>query len=167
MKINHQKLVDYFKYLADNCNEVASFFRMDLTEIIGAFRSSAEFNCMVLESHEGDFSNSSRTQSVNTITWAFTIYTNPEAGNYDEQNNFLSLAEEIGIKIISRIKYDSCQPNHMIQNAFKAERVSWSKVGPVFQEKLYGYRFVGEFYIHEPLVINTDDWADNPTTCNP
>lgn len=166
MKITHQNQVDYFKNLANNCNAVLDFFRMDLTEIVGAFRSTAEFPCMVMESHEADLSNSSRTQSVNTITWAFTIYTNPEAGNYDEQNNFLSLAEEIGIKILSRIKHDSTKPSHMIYNAFKAETVSWSKVGPVFQEKLYGYRFVGEFYIHQPLAINTDDWADNPTKCS-
>lgn len=165
MIINHQTLVNYFSQLASNLNDVQSFFRMDLTEIMGAFRSTANFPCMVIESHEGDFSDSNTMQSVYNITWAFTIYTKPKKADYDSQNAQLSTAEEIGLKILARMRHDATQPAHLLYNRFKIENVSCAKVGPVFNEQLYGYRFIGTIKLHQPLTVNPADWGDNPTIC--
>lgn len=166
MILNHSILVNYFKQLATNLNDLDGFFRMDLKEILDSFRSLDNFPCMVVESHEGDFSNSNTQQSVNTITWAFTIYTNPQHDDYNEINTKLTTAEEIGIKILARMRHDATQPNHVLFRRFKLEDVAYSKIGPVFNEHLYGYRFTGQITIHEPLTINPEDWADTPTTCN-
>jgi len=165
MIINHQQLVNYFSQLASNLNDINSFFRMDLTEIMGSFRSSAEFPCMVIESHEGDFGDSNRMQSVYNITWAFTIYTKPLKADYTDQNLKLSTAEEIGIKLLARMRHDATLPSHILYNRFKIENVTCAKVGPVFNEQLYGYRFLGSIKVHQPLTVNTDDWADSPTPC--
>lgn len=165
MTINHTTLTNYFESLANNLNDISSFFRMDLTEIQGAFRSKATFPCMVTESHEGNFGNSNTMQSINIITWAFTIFTKPAKSDHDDQNIKLGDAEDIGLKILARMRHDAATPGHLIYNKFKVENVVYAKVGPTFNEQLYGYRFIGTIQGHEPLIVNPDDWADTPTIC--
>lgn len=165
MAVNHQTLVDYFSNIADTLNDINGFFRMDLTEIQGAFRSTVEFPCLVIESHDGDFGNSNVMQSVNNRTFAFTVYTNPEYQDYDDQNLKLASAEDIGIKILARMRHDATVKNHILHNKFKVETVTYAKVGPIFNEQLYGYRFIGGIQLTEPLTVNPADWSDNPTIC--
>ncbi len=165
MDIDHNILVTYFKYLADNYILLKGFFRMDLTEIQGAFRSKADFPCMVLESHEGDLGKSSKQSTVNDRTFAFTIYTKPKKADYDNQNEKLALAEQIGLAIIARMKHDATVKDHLIYNKFLVADVSYAKVGPVFNEQLYGYRFIGSIAGAEPLKYNKEDWLDNPDKC--
>lgn len=165
MILNHNILVNYFSDLATQLKSINSFFRMNLTEIMGAFRSTAEFPCMVIESHEGDFGDSTPISSINNIAFGFTIYTNPDNDDYDAQNQDLATAEEIGIKILARMRHDATQPNHILYNRFKIETVTYSKVGPIFNEQLYGYRFVGAIRLQEPLTVNPDDWDYEPNIC--
>lgn len=165
MAVNHQTILDYFSNIAETLNDLNGFFRMDLTEIQGSFRSNTKFPCMVLESHEGDFGDSNVMQSVNNRTIAFTIYTKPEHQNYTDQNTKLATAEEIGLKILARMRHDAATPGNILYNNFKIETITYAKVGPVFNEQLYGYRFIGSIKTHKALTINPNDWSDNPTTC--
>jgi len=164
--INHLEIVNYFKTLAKNSKHIESFFRMDLREIKGSFRSKANFPCMVLESHEGDLGKSSRSEAVNQRTFAFTIYENPKREDFEDQNKKLSECETIGLKVIARMRQEGMTPKHLLYNRFKIETVTYMKVGPVFSEKLYGYRFVGSFDGFESLKVNPDDWCDEIDVCH-
>ena len=164
--INHSSIVAYFKYLSDNLIGVNDFFRADLTELMGAFRSTAKFPCLVLESHENDLGESSIMENVNDRNFAFTIFTKPKRGNYDDQNDKLTLSEELGFKIIARMRHDATIQGHLIHRAFKVESVKAFKVGPVSNEELYGYRFTGTFVKARSLKVDATDWKDNPTICS-
>ncbi|WP_421801767.1 hypothetical protein [Flagellimonas sp.] len=163
--INHLILVDYFKTISENHKNINDFFRMDLTEIIGSFRNGTGFPCLVMESHDGDFGDSNVQSTVNNRGFAFTIYSNPERRDYDDQNEKLSDCEVIGLQVISRMKHDSTIPDHFLYNKFKISSVKYGKVGPVFSEKLYGYRFEGEIGGNEPLNFDPALWSDDPNTC--
>jgi len=163
--INHSVLVAYFKYLADNLIGVNDFFRMNLMEIQGAFRSTAKFPCLVIEAHDGDYSGSNVMQSVNDRTFAFTVYAKPKKDDFDDQDTQLTLSEILGKKILARMRHDATLSSHFLYNHFKASNVSYSKVGPIFNEKLYGYRFVGSITAPEPLIVNPADWEDSPVIC--
>ncbi len=163
--MDHNIIVTYFESLADNHRLVNGFFRMDLTEIQSSFRSKVEFPALVLESHEGDLSNSSLQATVNDRTFAFTIYLKPKQRDYPGQNDSLTIAEQIGLSMIARMKHDASLPEHFLFNKFKVNTVSYAKVGPVFNEHLYGYRFVGSIMGSEPLKVKPDDWLDTPVIC--
>lgn len=163
--INHTQLLDYFKSLQENLKGLEGFYRMDLTEIRAAFRSGVPFPAMVLESHEGSFDQSIQNNSINTIFFAFTIYDNPEKENYNQQNEMLTNAEALGLKIIARMRYDAAQPAHFLFTNFDVSTVKYNKVGPIFSEKLYGFRFTGEIVNNHSLKINPTDWLDSPTSC--
>jgi len=164
--INHSYIVSYFKKLATDFIPIKDFFRMDLTEINGAFRSSAEFPCMVLEVIEGDLNDSNIMNSVVSRSWAFTIYTNPANDDYEEQNEKLNLSEELGLKILARLRHDNILRDHKLYNTFKVEDVTYNKVGPIFSERLYGYRFSGTFTKNNPLKVDVNDWKTDPNLCN-
>lgn len=163
--INHDSIIAYFKELSIKLKGVDDFFRADLTELMNSFRSSATFPCLVIESHENDLSDSSELENVNDREFAFTIFTNPKNNDYNQQNEFLTLSEELGFKIISRLKHDSTIPDHLIYNAFKVKSVKSHKVGPISNEQLYGYRFTGTFVKSRSLKINPEDWNDSLDLC--
>tara|TARA_R110002096_G_C14661308_1_gene728008 strand:+ start:11761 stop:12258 length:498 start_codon:yes stop_codon:yes gene_type:complete len=164
--ITHSTIINYFKNIQTNLNGLEDFFRMDLSEIKGAFRSSANFPCMVAESFDIDFAKSQVNQSVTDKAFAFTIYYNPENENFDEQNTFLDLSEKMGYKVIARMKHDAADKTHFLFGRFKAETVRGHKVGPVFNERLYGYRFTGEITAPTPLIVDAADWEDIDAVCS-
>ncbi|MAF36840.1 hypothetical protein CL622_07015 [archaeon] len=164
--MTHLEYINYMQSLADNLNGLNDFFRIDLTEIRQGFRSGVQMPCMALESYEGDFSQSSIQQSVNIRTWAFTIFDNPANRDFNDQNQKLSGVEQLGLKILARMRKDSLTPGHILHNLFYVEDCRYSKVGPLFTEKLYGYRFVGQFLMHQPLTVNPEDWQDIDTVCS-
>ena len=165
--MNHDHIVDYFESLNSKLADFPekSFFRMDLTEIQGAFRSGINFPAMSVESPQLDMSKSNVSNSVLGHDFAFTIWKKPKTGDFGGQNTDLGDCERIGLKILARMRYDARVPDHLIYNSFEARSVSAIKVGPLFTENLYGYRFIGTFSNNKPLIINPADWNDLDSPC--
>ncbi len=166
-ELTHKIVVDFFENINLQLKDFSenSFFRMDLDELFGAFRSGINFPAMSIESPEGDGSKSLPENSVIGRFFAFTIWQRPQKGNFDQQNIMLDECERIGLKIIARMRYESKKPDSILYNKFKASSVSWKQYGPLFNEKLYGYRFQGTFEGNESLKLNPDDWNDIATNC--
>jgi len=163
----HKPIIDYFESLnlALNDFQPDSFFRMDLNEIRGAFRRGISFPCMTVESPEGDGSGSAITNSVLGRYFAFTIYMNPEKDNPEEQNNYLDLCERVGLKILARMRLDATKEGHLLYDRFEIDNCKYHKVGPIFTELLYGYRFTGIIRGSESFKVDPADWKDLETVC--
>lgn len=167
MQLTHDSVVAYFK----NLNEQAtffpddSFFRMDLEEIMDAFRTGINFPAMAVESPDIDLSDSSESDTVNKRVFAFHIYKKPATDNYEDVQAAIDECEAIGYKILARIRKDSYDPATIAFNAFKPQSVKGNQVSKVFAEQLYGYRFTGEFSKSDKLELNKDDWADLDSRC--
>jgi len=163
----HKPIIDYFESLNKNLKDFPekSFFRMDLEEITGSFRSGINFPAMVVESPEGDTEGSSIHSSKVNRTFYFSIYQKCRAGNFEQQNEILDECERIGLKIIARMRYDARIPNHFLHNKFQSETVKWVKEGPIFTEALYGFQFTGIIAGDESLKLDAADWDDIDLTC--
>jgi hypothetical protein len=163
----HKPLIDYFESLNANLKDFPekSFFRQDLNEIMGAIRSGINFPAMAVESPDGDGEGSIEQNSVIGRMFAFTVYMNPEEENFQQQNEMLDLCERIGKKVLARMRYDARVPGHLLHNKFKVSTVKWIKVGPVFTDLLYGYRFTGMIEGSEPLTLDVEDWDDITAPC--
>ncbi len=165
--MTHQPYIDYFEnlnaksvYFAEN-----SFFRMDLSEITGAFRKGITFPAMSVESPEGDAEGSTKNNSVLNRTGAFTIWEKPRTGNFQEQTEKIDDCEKIGLKIIARMRLDNANPASSLYGKFDAASVRWIKVGPIFNEGLYGYRFTFTIAGSESLKVDPNDWEDIESVC--
>lgn len=163
----HANLVDYFKNLNAQLNDFPeeSFFRQDLEEIFGAFRSGINFPCMALESAELDAPDSTEQNTVIGRMFAFVVYMNPKRGNFDQQKEYIDKCEKIGKKILARMRYDANIPGNLLYRKFKVNTIKAVKVGPVYTEQLHGYRFVGMISGNESLKVDPADWKDIDTVC--
>ncbi|TXK73961.1 hypothetical protein [Mesonia sp. HuA40] len=167
MRPTHKPIIDYLENLNKQLVDFQedSFFRVDLDELFGAFRSGISLPCMTVESPEADAANSTVSASAIARHPAFTILQAPQNGNFAEQNTMLDQCEQIGLKIIARMRLDASNPETIIYNKFKANSVKYVKVGPIFNEQLYGYRFSFTLEDNEPLKVDAADWLDLQTTC--
>lgn len=157
----------YFKNLSEKHKQIHDFFRMNLSEIQGAFRRGVELPALVLESYDGGIGGSKISTDIHR-GFAFTIYLKARKNNYDDQDVKLNLAEQIGIQIIARMHIDSFNKESIIYNQFDKNTAEWHKVGPVFTEGLFGYRFTGEFKGLQSLKVDGSVWTDieNPPLAN-
>lgn len=166
-KPTHSVIIEYFRQLNANLNDFGekSFFRMDLTEIEGSFRTGISFPAMAVESPDLDGNDSSVNNSVIGRAFFFTVYMNPRKSDYAGQDAAVDLCERIGWKIIARMRHDATNPDHFPYNKFKVASVSAIKVGPLFTEHLYGYRFGGLISGGESLKVDPADWKDLDQIC--
>lgn len=163
--ISHQDIIAYTKSLSENSEDVLDHFRFDQTELQGAIRSGIQFPAFALESHEGDFSGSTIHNTVLNKTFAFSILLDPKRGNYDQQNEYLNVAEAIGIQFIARMRLDSSNKEHFLHKALKIDEVKFHKVGPIFSSKLYGYRFEVSLNNNGSLKVDPSKWKDIDSVC--
>ena len=163
----HGEIVKYFKNLNSQLNDFPenSFFRQDLQEIFGAFRSGINFPCLALESPEIDGQDSNEQNSVLGRMVAFVVYMNPQQNDFDQQNDYLDQCEKIGKKILARMRYDSNIPGNLLYRKFKLITMKGVMVGPLYTEHLYGYRFAVMISGNEPLKVDPADWKDIDSVC--
>lgn len=167
MQLDHNTIVEYFRNLNTQASFFPedSFFRIDLEEIMGAFRSGINFPALAVESPDIDLSESSEQETVNKRIFAFHVYKKPDTDSFHDVQDALNLCESIGYKIIARIKRDNYDENSVIYNAFNPNSIRANQVSKMFTEGLYGYRFTGEFSRSDALNFDPADWADVDTRC--
>lgn len=156
----------YFKNLSEHHKNIKGFFRGNLSEIQGSFREGIQQPAMMLESYENDF-DSNHTSVIKESSFAFTIYVSPELetsilNTFDQEDLSLSIAEQIGDEVILRMRKDSLTKGSGIYGMFDPESVKSHKVGPIFTENLFGYRFTGFLKGNIPNKVDTNTWSDLP-----
>lgn len=163
----HKPTLEYFQGLNEKLIDFPdkSFYRMDVEEVFGALRSGINFPAMAVESPEGDTEESQISNTVIGRMFAFTILENPQNNNFDDQNEKLDVCERIGLKIIARMRYDNADPSSFLYRRLQVESIKFHKVGPLYTENLYGYRFTGTLKDNESLTVDPDDWSDINSPC--
>ena len=167
MKLSHSKLKEYYKSIHEKSVDFTgnSFFRVNPVQIAGSFFDDAKYPSLVIEAADGDLGSSSEVETVATRTTAFTVYMNPDRHDYNQQDEFIDKCENIGFKILQRMRHDSMKPDHFLNGVFDKISWSWIQVGPIFTNQLYGYRFMGQLKSSESLQINHNDWSDLDSNC--
>lgn len=166
MSLTHKVITDYMQDLENKNTSTKSFFRFNIMEIQGAIRGNIIYPAMAMESPEGNFSDSSVNNSLDKKIFAFSILDKPEKGNFDDENDKLDQCEIIGKQFLSRMRYDSFLPSSPIYNCFNLSDVEYHKVGPIYTDRLFGYRF--EIHLDDKktnMQINPSEWTDLDSPC--
>lgn len=166
--LTHIALVNYIKNLVDQHATMPenAFYRMDVNEIQGNMRTGINYPCLAMESHEANFDGSTANNSLENKTFAFSILKKPEYGNFDEQNQFLDDCEILGKQFLARMRYDAATEGNLMFNLFDAALVTYHKVGPLYTDALYGYRFEIPLKPEKTsLKVNAAHWDDLDLVC--
>tara|TARA_R110002050_G_scaffold102910_1_gene211835 strand:+ start:169 stop:666 length:498 start_codon:yes stop_codon:yes gene_type:complete len=165
--MTHKPIIEYLENLNEKLVDFSenSFFRMDLAEITGAFRKGITFPAMTVESPEGDGEGSTKNNSAINRTCAFTVWEKPQTGNFAAQTEKIDDCEKIGLKLIARMRLDCANPESPLFNKFDVASVRFIKIGPIFNEGLYGYRFTFNIAGSESLKVDPADWSDIEEVC--
>ena len=93
-------------------------------------------------------------------------FSKPKKGDFDDENIKLDNCELIGKQFLKRMRLDSLTNGSAIYRAFDLEKVSYHKVGPLYTDHLYGYRFeVPLNAIKVNMQPDPDNWSDIDTIC--
>ena len=168
MNISHQTIIGYLQNLVDQHTDIRieDFYRMDISEILGAMKTSIQYPCFALESHEGNFDSSSAMNSLENKIFAFSILKKPEYGNFEDQNTALDDCELIGKQFLARMRYDSAQETSLLHKLFSLGNVNYHKVGPLYTDHLYGYRFeISLLPDKTSMKVTPENWTDIDEVC--
>jgi hypothetical protein len=192
--MTHAQYIQYFEdiavehYLIQHNPDAGlkAFFRIDIDELLeGLPGKKISFPCMLLESFTGEYEAQDNffDNPYDKKTCAFTILYKTKQNDYDDQNEKLDKALQIGHDIIARILHDMKKKvlwpdgTQKITLFYPASTV-YQKVGPIADNE-YGYRFQFElqFWNHinlrydpdkfpveaDDILTNTDEPPDEDT----
>ena len=172
--MTHQQYVDYFKELAQqhyvllhDDETKKSFYRANVDELISGLKDTTlSFPCLVLDEQGGQINGQGGffdNQWDNT-TVAFTILSKVLQSDFDDENEKLDEAKQIGMDIVARIYKDFKTKATRADTSvkvyyFNPNTVKYYKVGPLADQE-FGYRF--EFLMGEPMQVgfgyDADKW---------
>lgn len=159
----HNQVVEFHKSIATAHVEIKGFYRFDVAEIIGQFRSGVKTPALLLESHSSDLESQTKMVSnFNSRKISFILLDFAgKSGNFDKQNEVLDNLENITLDIISYLVTQNKTNGSWLFGMFDINTVQIEKVGPIF-DNMYGWNVIYSLKNHESMVFNPAKWNFNP-----
>jgi len=159
----HSEIVKFNEDIATAHVDIKGFYRFDMNEIIGQFRSGVSTPAFLLESHSSDLESQTKMVSnFNSRKISFLLLDFAgKAGNFDKQNEVLDRLENIALDIISYLVTQNKTNGSWLFGMFDINSVKIEKVGPIF-DNMYGWNVLYELKNHEPMVLNPEKWNFEP-----
>ena len=159
----HNQIVEFHKSIANAHIGVNGFYRFDMAEIVGKFRSGVGTPALLLESHSSDFESQTKMVSnFNSRRISFMLLDFAgKVGNFDKQNEVLDNIENIALDIVSYLVLQNKTRDSWLFGMFDINTVQIEKVGPIF-DNMYGWNVIYSLKNHESMVFDATKWNFNP-----
>lgn len=168
-RVSYNTIINYLESLAVNHNDIASSYRWNVSDITGAFRKGVALPVMLIDPIE-NHPQGDATKVINGNMTAITILGKPgtpttQIDSYAQQNIVLNNSYEICLDVMKRILSDAQKVNingskNWMYGMVDPESIQILNVGPVFSERLFGYRMEIVFKNTESLIVDPLKWAD-------
>tara|TARA_B110001452_G_scaffold169692_1_gene141938 strand:+ start:763 stop:1281 length:519 start_codon:yes stop_codon:yes gene_type:complete len=169
-RISFIKIINYLELLAANHVDIKKAYRWNVSEVSGKLRSGIKLPIMLIDAVETQ-TNGDQTKTIHNNTTAVTILGKPNTstGNldqYEAQNEVLDFCQQICFDIEQRILYDATQVKDSNGNKNwlygMADKNSFHffKIGPLFSDGLYGYRFELSLSNKISSCVDKTKWKD-------
>ena len=168
--IGFKLIVSYLENLGILHTEIKQTFRWNSNEINNALPSGVALPLMLIDAPQKSESKKG-TATFNNHTCAFTVIGKPgmstaQFSAYTKQNEVITFCEEICDDITNRIEADNLV--YKLKNDDRAwlygllveASFEGFKVGPVFSDRLFGYRVEFVLKSKRDKTVNSDKWDD-------
>jgi hypothetical protein len=163
---SYLQIRDYFQNLATHSAVLKDFVAFSQREWANRTASTQgiESPYLVLYKYEMGFQGpEENTLAVRHLGFAIMVQDNALQDDFEAQYTGINTAEQIALKILARIRYDSFNQEHFLYNSFMKETVVITDV-----EISAGEMGVDVFFSiknKQTLKCDAADWADLDTTC--
>jgi hypothetical protein len=159
----HSEIVSFHETIAIAHVDINGFYRFNMDEIIGQFRSGIGTPALLLESHSSDLESQTKMVSnFNSRKISFLLLDFAgQAGDFNKQNQVLDTLENIALDIVSYFVTQNKTNGSWLFGMFDINSVQIEKVGPIF-DNMYGWNVLYTLKNHEPMVFDATKWNFNP-----
>lgn len=163
LRKTHKEIVKFHKDIAKYHVDIKGFYRFNVNEIIGQFRSGIQTPALLLESHSSELESQTKMVSnFNKRCISFLILDFAgQPNDFDKQDQVLDDLEHIALDIPSYFAQLNKTKDSFLFNAFDINNYKYEKVGPLF-DNMYGWNILYNFKNHESMVLNPAKWNFNP-----
>lgn len=157
---------DYFAHLVEQSkflNDFVGYFSRELHNKQSSFRG-IHYPCLALFGYNIDVEGGEiQSSAIRNMNFGILIG-NISAGNYEKQYETIDQAERLAIKTISRMRYDSNNPEHFLYGALIKNSV---EIRPIELEGdgLFGVEVSFKLKNIQSFKLNKDDWKDIDKVC--
>tara|TARA_R110001592_G_scaffold268269_3_gene534512 strand:- start:29015 stop:29506 length:492 start_codon:yes stop_codon:yes gene_type:complete len=138
--INYQTINAYFDDLQQKHVDLKSFFRFDLSEIMGKMRNGVEYPALLLEDTALSLADNGAQNKSESFEVSFLVLKTSKPKEYDLTELALADCLEIAKEIERRLQADAENPSHWLYNRYDQSQTNFHKVGPIFADTCWGYR---------------------------
>lgn len=166
MESSYKSIKDYFDNLVDQSNflnDFVGFFQREWANRTAAVTNKLASPNLTLFKYKLGFDGpEENTIAVRQIGFAI-MFNKIDTGNYEAQYNAIDLAEQLALKVISRIKYDNHNENHFLYNSFIKDSVEISPVELSASD--FGVEVFFNLRNKQLLSVDPIDWKDIDQVC--
>ena len=161
MKENsYRQIKDYFENLVTQSkflNGFAGFFQRELADKLTKSNGMQSPYLAMFKYNLGFDGPDQNTIAVRQIGFAI-IFRNIKPGAIENQYTAIDDAEKLAIKILSRIKYDASQSDHLLYNSFLKESVDIQPLELANND--FGVEVTFNLKNTQKLTCHLEDWKD-------
>lgn len=155
----HSQVVSFHKGISTAYKGINGFYRFNISEITGQFRSGIKTPALLLESHSNQLESQTKMVSnFNAKSISFIVIDFAgKAGEFDKQELVLDQTENIALDIISFLVYQHKLNGSWLFGMFDINSVKIEKVGPIF-DNMYGWNVIYTLKNPEPMTFDPEKW---------
>lgn len=153
--------ISYFENIARrhksilHTDSAKHFYRMDIDEVLTGLRTDIRYKVLILENHEGKFTDQLSDNIYEIQSGAFLVLDNlAKNGDYNAIATIQDACYQIGLDIYSWIKKDKAA---RVLPGIDINSFAYQKVGPLF-DNAYGYRFTFNISKANGLAFDASKW---------
>lgn len=157
--INFQTIENFHKLIATAHVDIKGFYRFDISEIDGQFRSGVERPALLLEAPSSQLKSQTKMiTNFNERNISFLIV--DHAGvpdDYVKKSQVLADTEGIALDVQTYLVKCAKDIDHWLYGKFDINSVRIEKVGPIF-DNYYGWNVLYDITSHESMCFVHEKW---------
>lgn len=160
-KIDPDKLLQFHKEIAEKHKQLKGFYRFNLNEIEGQFRSGVQTPSLLMMSQSNVLSsNPNKVANFNTHSMSILIIEFAGKPNdFDKENTVLNDTYYIALDVVSYLVKENKNPQSFLYMLFDIATVRIEKVGPIF-DNMFGWNLLFDLKNHEPFCFEPEKWEE-------
>lgn len=163
---SYNQIRNYFKNLVEQSkflNGYSGFFQRELVQKITNYSAPLQAPYLALFDYKLGFDGpDNNTIAIRKIGLAL-MYNKVKSDDLELQYNAIHNAEQLAAKLMSRVKFDSDNPEHFLYRSLIKDSVEISAVELSATD--FGVEIFFSIQNKQLLIMHTEDWKDIPYEC--